>query len=665
MDLYRSGATIAGRYEVVEGPGEKPSLEGGMGLVYLCNDLVENRPVALKTFKPDLLRDRTARDRFLREGTAWVGLGSHAHIVRCYTVARIGYGREVYLVLELIGKAQGRQDASLRSWLTPGRALPVDQALLFALQVARGMRHAVDVVPGLVHRDLKPENILVGADHLTNAQVNRLLVTDFGLAGVLADVGDAVSPEEADDTTSGHVLLTCMKRFVGTPEYASPEQFRQEPLDARSDIYAFGCIFYEMLAGRPPFGVVWKTHDERLVEYGRRHMAEAPVSLRSLNPSLPAPLEEMAMRCLRKERNKRFGDWSQVEASLAEAYRVATRQEVPAPEPAWTQDVGAPASVGWSYHAIGASYLDIGKAAVAVAYAERARAAGQAISDRALECAGLAELGHAYANLGDVRRASGCHEQALAIAHEIGDQLRESGSLNDLGEGCRRMGDLRRAIGYYEQALAIARAIGARDVMGVVLGNMGGAYSEMGYAPRAISYYEEALTIDREIGDRRSEAKDLGNLGLAHTVLGDFPQAISYDRKDLAIAREIGDRQGEGCALSNLGGAYFHMDELPEAVGYYEQALAIAREIKDVNGIAGNAYDIALCCYLQGETERALPLASEAAMIWRQTGRPNAERAERLVGHLRDNQRPNSAPNGVRPKQAGWNAKKKKPKHRR
>ena len=96
MNAYLPGARIAGRYEVAGRP-----LMGGMGIVYLCLDHVEERPVALKTFRPEYLPNRAVRDRFLREGTMWVNLGHHPHVVRCYGVEHIGDGREVYLVLEL------------------------------------------------------------------------------------------------------------------------------------------------------------------------------------------------------------------------------------------------------------------------------------------------------------------------------------------------------------------------------------------------------------------------------------------------------------------------------------------------------------------------------------------------------------------------------------
>ena len=179
MKTYPPGTRI-GPYEIAGRP-----LMGGMGIAYICLDTETDRPVALKTFRPELLPDRAARDRFLREGTAWVDLGAHPHVVRCYEVLRID--PEVYLVLELIAKEQGRDDASLRAWLSPGQPLPVEQSLLFTLQIARGMKHATHVIPGFVHRDLKPENVLVGADHLSQAPTNRLRVTDFGLAAVLQE----------------------------------------------------------------------------------------------------------------------------------------------------------------------------------------------------------------------------------------------------------------------------------------------------------------------------------------------------------------------------------------------------------------------------------------------------------------------------------------------
>lgn len=183
MNLYPPGSRIAGRYEVAGRP-----LIGGMGIVYLCYDQQEQRPIVLKTLKPEFLPDRAARDRFLREGDTWLKLGRHPHIVRAYSVERIGDGTGVYLVLELIAKEHGRDNALLRSRLIPGKPLPIEQVLLFALQVVCGMRHATTVIPGFVHRDLKQENLLVGSDKLTNPYIHRLCVTVFVLASILEGV---------------------------------------------------------------------------------------------------------------------------------------------------------------------------------------------------------------------------------------------------------------------------------------------------------------------------------------------------------------------------------------------------------------------------------------------------------------------------------------------
>src|SRR5688572_2942834 len=102
---------------------------GGMGIVYRCFDHHEQRPVVLKTFRPELLSDRVAHDRFLEEGNTWITLGSHPHIVRCYRVSLVD--PEVFLVLEWVAEEIDRADASLRSWLVLDKPLSIQQALLF------------------------------------------------------------------------------------------------------------------------------------------------------------------------------------------------------------------------------------------------------------------------------------------------------------------------------------------------------------------------------------------------------------------------------------------------------------------------------------------------------------------------------------------------------
>jgi serine/threonine protein kinase len=519
MKIYPPGTRIAGRYEIVGQP-----LKGGMGIVYLCFDHQDQRPVVLKTFRSGLLPDQTVRDRFLREGTAWVNLGNHPHIVRAYGVERLRDGQEVYLVLELVAKEPGREDASLRSWLTPGVPLPIEQALLFALQIARGMAHATDVIQGLVHRDLKPENVLIGADRLSNAEVNRLCVTDFGLAAVVEAAGiQAVKASEAS-TGRGRTQLT--RGIVGTPSYMAPEQWLGEPTTAATDIYALGCVLFEMLAGRRAAAGSNLTALEQAHCQGR--LGPLPVGL-------PAQVTEIVSRCLVVRSEARYGDWAQVVEALINAFGEVTGRAAPEPEPVQLPDPATRVAAGWSYSEMGYAYLDMGKPAVAVSYFERALQAGREWGDQRLEAAGLTHLGLAHSQLGDPRRAVGHHEQALAIHRQIGDREGEGVDLVHLGNTHRALGNSRRAIKYHEQALAILRKIGDRRREEATLGSLGLAYSDLGDQRQAEELYERARTIARGIGHEDGVATHAFNLALMYARRGQLRQALPLAQEAAAI----------------------------------------------------------------------------------------------------------------------------------
>jgi hypothetical protein len=132
MKIHTPGTRLA-QYEIVS-----PPLIGGTNVTYFCHDHERACPAVLRGLRLELLP--AARDGFLQMGTAWVDLGAHPHIVRCHEVLQPESTTEVCLVLELVFWEKGHDDASLRPWLTPGRPLPVLQALLFGLQIARGMR---------------------------------------------------------------------------------------------------------------------------------------------------------------------------------------------------------------------------------------------------------------------------------------------------------------------------------------------------------------------------------------------------------------------------------------------------------------------------------------------------------------------------------------------
>ena len=417
MDIFPPGTRI-GQYEIVSRP-----MMGGMGVVYFALDHSnDGHPVALKTFRPELLPDRAARDRFLREGTAWIELGSHTHIVRCYTMEYIN--PTIFLVLELIAKEQIMPDASLRSWLIPGSPLPIEQTLLFALQVARGMQHATEKVPGFVHRDLKPENILVGADKLPGTNINRLRVTDFGLVKTIADSSVIPTASNVEELKPNQVQFT---RGAGTPLYMAPEQWKGEPVGIYTDIYAFGCILYEMLSGQ--FAAEGKTITRLQTEH-------CSGKLQPLPKNLPKDVNIFLLNCLTLQPSERYQHWGEIKNAIERAYTKVSGRSAPGEVQSREVDTAEFVQKGWSFYALGMSYSDIGKPQVAVSY----------------------------------------FEKALKIARETNHRFGESAALINLGITDSQLGNVQRAIGYYEQALAIDREMNDHQGQGVALGNLGNAY---------------------------------------------------------------------------------------------------------------------------------------------------------------------------------------------
>jgi len=600
MPIHEFGTLIANRYEVVQGPREKPSLAGGMGLVYLCVDHAENgRPVALKTFRPELLPDRAARDRFLREGTTWVQLGKHPHIVRCHQVFKAEIGPEVFFALDLVA-AEGKRDASLRSWLTPGKPLSVEQALLFALHIARGMKHATTKIPGLVHRDLKPENVLVGQDGFVR-------VTDFGLANAVQDAGDQLqvaSSRENDETQFVRTQLT--RGIVGTPQYMAPEQWAGAELDARTDIYAFGFILYEMITGR--FALSSKNLTELEKAHRNGDIGEMPLYL-------PSRLSKLLKKCMAANREERYNNWIEAQMEVASTYKDVMGNDAPD-----SMDIPLDMRVdrvatGWSYIAIGASYKEIGKVKVAIEYFEQAVSIGLAEKERRLEASGFSTLGNSYLDLSNPSKAIEYHERDLAFAREISNRRAEGKALANLGNAYRQFGDINKAINLCEEALNVAREIHDLHLEGTAMGNLGIIHGQIGNPRKAIEYLKHALLVRQKIGDKRSEGQAFGNLGTAFLQLGDTRQAIEFQEKRVAISRETGDPHGEAYALVNLGTAYSHSGNLQRTIECYEKSLALMRNISDRQG-EGSALGNLGTAYIQaGDLDRAIECLQQQLMI--------------------------------------------------
>jgi eukaryotic-like serine/threonine-protein kinase len=274
--------TRLGPYEIVAHIGA-----GGMGTVYRARDTRLSREVAVKLLPSSTSSDPRLRERLAREARAISAL-SHPNICRLYDVGSAD-GAD-YLVMELL------DGESLAGRLARG-PMPLDDALRIAAEIAAALDAAHRA--GIVHRDLKPGNVM-----LTR---NGARLLDFGLAK------EFVQPSDADAPTV-QAPLTADGAIVGTLRYMAPEQLEGGAVDARTDVFAFGLVVYEMLTGRPAFDAPTQTSLITSI------LTAEPPPIRSLNPAVPASIDRLVRRCLRKNPEER---WQSMQ-SLGESLRWAT-----------------------------------------------------------------------------------------------------------------------------------------------------------------------------------------------------------------------------------------------------------------------------------------------------------------------------------------------------
>ncbi len=260
--------------------------EGGMGVVYEATDTRLDRHVALKVLPPELTQDPERSARFQQEARLAAAL-NHPNIA---TVHDVGEQDGVtFIVMELV------RGESLRR-VVRGEPLAVDRALDIATGVAAGLARAHR--EGVLHRDLKPDNVM-----LTDDGIPKIL--DFGL-GKLIDKGDTREPDmpPATDLATATALdspyVTRAGQVVGTLAYMSPEQLQGRTVDARTDVFAFGVLLYEMLTGKRPFA------GKSNLDTATAILRDDPAPLEALRPGVPAGLQQILARCLAKEPGDRY-----------------------------------------------------------------------------------------------------------------------------------------------------------------------------------------------------------------------------------------------------------------------------------------------------------------------------------------------------------------------
>ena len=282
---------LGGRYRIA-----RHLARGGMAEVYLAQDELLDRRVAVKVLFAELADDASFVERFRREARAAAGL-NHPNIVSVYD-----FGQDdgaYFIVMEYVEGETLRDIIRSRGPLPPADATGIGADVAAALEAAHRR--------GIVHRDVKPGNVLIS---------DRVKVADFGIARA----GD---PRES---------LTQTGAVLGTATYLAPEQAQGHAVDPRTDLYSLGVVLYEMLAGRPPF------HGQTPVAVAYQHLSEAPVPPSRHNPDVPPGLDAVVLKALAKDPSRRHGSAEELRSEL-----LAHRGPAPVEETAVVPPLEAPA----------------------------------------------------------------------------------------------------------------------------------------------------------------------------------------------------------------------------------------------------------------------------------------------------------------------------------
>jgi len=271
------GTILGNRYEIIEKIGG-----GGMALVYKARCRLLNRYVAVKVLRDEYINDEEFIKKFRRESQAAASL-SHPNIVNIYDVGveKIGDHDIHYIVMEYI------KGKTLKEVIKEKGKLTVNETLDYSIQIAEALAHAHK--NHIVHRDIKPHNIMI-------TEEGRVKVTDFGIAR-------AASASTISNTSN----------VIGSVHYFSPEQARGRYTDEKSDIYSLGIVMYEMITGRVPF------EGDSPISVALKHIQEEIIPPREIDSSIPVPLENIILKCVRKSQIERYSSASEL---LNDLYKI-------------------------------------------------------------------------------------------------------------------------------------------------------------------------------------------------------------------------------------------------------------------------------------------------------------------------------------------------------
>ena len=489
--------------------------EGGMGLVYKARDETLGRLVAIKVL-PDARLEPSSRSRFFLEARTASAL-NHPNIITIYEIASCD-GTEM-IVMEYV------EGHTLGDLLRSG-PLPLADVFTYGVQIADALGKAHNA--GIIHRDIKPGNVMITRDGLVK-------VLDFGLA--------KVQPHSAHHADAAPTLeLTGARVVLGTAAYMSPEQATGDILDARSDIFSFGVVLYEMIGGRRPF------EGRTTVEVLRQLLAAEPVPVESLTHRAPPVLVEIVSRALAKDREQRYASIDRMRSDLRAAHAAfagVAAAPASAASNAPTMSLQLPATVPDS-PGIGKAQLGPGRAR---------RGMPRAIALTAIAAALVTVVLSVQALRG---RNSGNTDGSSSSAYQYYAAGEKLMTRHD------RRADVDRAIAAFTQAIELDPKYAP------------------GYAGLADAYYRKNANPDpqwkRLALENATQAMSLNaDLAISHTALGRAMLANGrLDEADEHLKKALEIEPGQPAALISLGGMALARQDFTTAEARYREAIASA-----------------------------------------------------------------------------------------
>jgi tetratricopeptide (TPR) repeat protein len=559
---YRPGDTIGDYYHVYQ------VFMGGMGEVYLCLSLDNDSPIALKTFQARYLTNPKLREAFKKEVATWVALEKHPNIVRCFQMEV--FDNQPFMDLEWVASDEN-WGTDLRGWLRWGIR---DQRTImdFAIDICRGLIHASQKQPGIVHRDLKPENILV-------AQGRVAKITDFGLAKIVQESNLGI-PQIGGASGSETGLLE-VSGIVGTPPYMAPEQWLGEPLDVRTDIYALGCILFEMLTGSRPYTAT------SLEGLRQQHLlTRAP---RLPDKDLPAALDNLLAKCLSKQKRERIASVEELLQELTQIYQaqfsqapraLSTSSEFTASDynnrgntynklqryeqaiPDLTRAIELDPDVALAYNNRSISYYRL------VRYEESLVDSNQAIQLDPEYVGGYVSRANTYFFLERYGEALSNFTRAIQL-----DPGSEAAVIHT------NRGNVYFLLNRYEEALAdLTRAIELDPDLAEAYGNRGLVYDELQRYIEALVDFTRAIALDPDSPDfYTNRAHTYEKLQRYEEALTDFTHVLEFD----SIREET---------YINRGNTYTVLERFFVALADFTSALQLDPSSAQINYNRGNTY---------------------------------------------------------------------------